>query len=106
MRYHRPHKVISEAGSMSWSDQVVLITGASSGIGRGLAIELARRGAKLGLVARRAGLLDEIVSDLDARKRANALTLPADVEDPQSVRGAAERLISQFGRIDLLIANA
>lgn len=91
---------------MSWSNQVVLITGASSGIGRGLAIELARRGAKVGLVARRAELLDEIVSDLDAPKRANALALAADVEDPQSVRGAAERLVSQFGRVDMLIANA
>jgi len=91
---------------MSWSNQVVLITGASSGIGRGLAIELARRGAKLGLVARRAELLHEIVSNLAAPQRANTLALAADVEELQSVRGAAERLISQFGRVDVLIANA
>ena len=91
---------------MSWSDRVVLITGASSGIGRGLALELARREAKLGLIARRAELLDEIVADLHARKPGNALALPADVQDSRSVRDAAQRLISQFGRIDVLIANA
>ncbi|HEY6119424.1 MAG TPA: SDR family NAD(P)-dependent oxidoreductase, partial [Pyrinomonadaceae bacterium] len=51
-----------------------MITGASSGIGRGLAIELARRGAKVGLVARRASLLDEIVQQItQARGHAVAL---------------------------------
>ena len=43
-----------------------MITGASSGIGRGLAVELARRGAKLGLVARRAELLEEVVGEIEA----------------------------------------
>ncbi len=91
---------------MDWSNQVVLITGASSGIGRGLALELTRRGAKLGLVARRAELLEEIISALDSAKQANALALPADVQDAQSMRQTAERLIAKFGRIDVLIANA
>lgn len=91
---------------MDWSNQVVLITGASSGIGRGLAFELARRGAKLGLVARRAELLDEIISEFDPTHRDNAVTLRADVQDAQSLRRAAERLIARFGRVDVLIANA
>ncbi len=91
---------------MDWSNQVVLITGASSGIGRELAFELARRGARLGLVARRSELLSEIISDLEPESRANAIALPADVQDAQSMRAAAERLIAQFGRIDVLIANA
>ena len=52
---------------MNWSDKVVLITGASSGIGRGLAIELAKRGAAIGLLARRAGLLGEIANEISAR---------------------------------------
>lgn len=91
---------------MDWSDRVVLITGASSGIGQGLALELARRGAKLGLVARRAELLDEIISQIESARRANAIALPADVQDAPSLRQAAAQLITKFGRIDVLIANA
>ena len=91
---------------MEWSNQVVLITGASSGIGRELAFELARRGAKLGLVARRAELLHEIISEMEPSSRANAIALPADVQSAQSMRATAECLIEQFGRVDVLIANA
>jgi len=94
---------------MDWSNKVVLITGASSGIGRGLALELARRGAKLGLIARRRELLQEIaaeVSSLRGRNEAAVLALTADVSDRQSMRDAATRLTAAFGRIDILIANA
>lgn len=94
-----------------WSDKVVLITGASSGIGRGLAVHLAARGAKLGLVARREAILDEIVVAIGTGKNGNeqsknVLALPADVQDAESVRAAAARLQSEFGRVDVLIANA
>lgn len=98
---------------MDWSDKVVLITGASSGIGRGLAVDLAARGAKLGLVARRKNILDEIVGEIAAARgkkgdeqSATALAIPADVQDAESMRAAAERLQSEFGRVDVLIANA
>jgi len=91
---------------MDWTEQIVLITGASSGIGRAFAVELARRGAKLGLVARRAELIDEIIAELNPAQQVNALALPADVQDAQSMRAVAERLVEKFGRIDTLIANA
>ena len=82
-----------------------MITGASSGIGRGLALELARRGARLGLVARRAAVLDEIVEEVQT-SGTRAIPLAADVRDAPALRAAADRLRDEFGRIDLLIANA
>lgn len=88
-----------------WSQKVVFITGASSGIGRGLAVELGRRGALLGLLARRAETLREIVSEVEAAG-GQALALPSDVVDAQSVRAAADELREKFGRIDVLVANA
>jgi short-subunit dehydrogenase len=98
---------------MDWSNKVVLITGASSGIGRALAIELARRGAKLGLVARRKEVLDELVAEIQStqadsggRDPNGVVALAADVKDRESMRAAAEKLDSQFGRVDVLIANA
>ena len=88
-----------------WSDKVVFITGASSGIGRALAIELGRRGASIGLLARRAETLQEIAREVDAAG-GRALSLPADVKDAEAVRAAADKLREKFGRVDFLIANA
>jgi short-subunit dehydrogenase len=82
-----------------------MITGASSGIGRGLAIELARRGASLGLIARREDLLSEIADQITANN-GRALSLPADVNDAGFVRKQADRFRGEVGPIDVLIANA
>jgi NADP-dependent 3-hydroxy acid dehydrogenase YdfG len=88
-----------------WQNKTVLITGASSGIGRGLALEISRRGARIGLVARRAESLKELVDEIGATN-GQALALPADVLDSDSLRSAADDLRSAFGPIDILIANA
>lgn len=82
-----------------------MITGASSGIGGALAIELAQHGAKLGLVARRADALTEI-ADRAAGFGSQALVLSADVRDAASLQRATERLASELGPADILIANA
>lgn len=90
---------------MYWQDKTVMITGASSGIGYGLALELSRRGAKLGLIARRAEKLAELVREIEATN-GKAIALPADVMDVNSLVAAATQLRSAFGPIDVLIANA
>ena len=90
---------------MNCANKVVMITGASSGIGRGLAVELARRGAGIGLVARRAEVMAEVVREVEAAG-SKALALPADVQDASSLSAAAATLSAEFGPIDILIANA
>lgn len=116
---------------MDWTDKVVLITGASSGIGRSLALELARRGARVGLLARgieastgnssaperrrvqpspRLQTVADEIEQIGEGQRTNglprAVMLPADVRDYPAVRAAADELRKQFGHIDLLVANA
>lgn len=88
-----------------WTDKTVMITGASSGIGKGLAQALGPRGARLGLLARRQNLLDEIVNEMRLRG-GKAFAVSADVRDADEMKAAAERIRAQLGPIDILIANA
>src|SRR5215207_3622886 len=90
---------------MFWKDKVVFLTGASSGIGEALAIEMAKRGAILGLLARRAELLEALAEKCEAAG-ATARYFAADVTDAAAVQKAADALRDEFGRIDILIANA
>ncbi|HEY0385861.1 MAG TPA: SDR family NAD(P)-dependent oxidoreductase, partial [Pyrinomonadaceae bacterium] len=82
--------------STNWQQKVVLITGASSGIGRSLASELGKRGAIVGLLARRVDALRELVAEIEAAN-GRALALPADVRDGVAVRAAALKLQEHFG---------
>jgi NAD(P)-dependent dehydrogenase (short-subunit alcohol dehydrogenase family) len=87
------------------SQQVVLITGASSGIGKATALEFARRGASLVLAARRVDPLDATAAEC-AALGARALTVPTDVSDESSVARLAAIALETFGRIDVWINNA
>ncbi|MCA1632647.1 MAG: SDR family NAD(P)-dependent oxidoreductase [Acidobacteria bacterium] len=88
-----------------WKDKVVLITGASSGIGRALALALGRRGSRVGLLARRAEVLIELAGEVE-RAGGKALALAADVRDAGEMKKAAERVREQWGHVDVLVANA
>lgn len=88
-----------------WAGKVVFLTGASSGIGEALAISLAKRGAILGLLARRKELLQALAERCEAAG-GTAGVFAADVTESGAVQTAADALCSEFGRIDVLIANA
>lgn len=85
--------------------KVALVTGASSGIGAAAARALAGEGVRVALLARRKERL-EAVADEIGRQPGQALACPADVTDRGAVQAAVERLLSHWGRIDLLINNA
>src|SRR5688572_18994028 len=89
----------------NWADKVILLTGASSGIGEGLAVALARQGAILGLLARREDLLLDLANRCGAGQGI-ARVFPCDVTDADALQNAANALREEFGRIDILIANA
>ena len=90
---------------MNWKHKKILLTGASSGIGEGLALALAKKGAVLGLVARRAGLLEELAGKCE-KAGGTARGYPADVTDPSAIEEAFQQFIHEFSTIDIMIANA
>src|SRR5215212_5515633 len=88
-----------------WKGKVVLVTGASSGIGRALALELGKRGARLGLTARRAPELSEVAEEV-ARAGGQALALPAEGRGGGGIDGVAWRVRGGLGRVGVLVADA
>ena len=79
----------------------LLVTGASSGIGRAVAERFLQAGWTVGLMARRADLLEEIASDFD-----KAIVLPTDVTEDSAVESAFARFTGATGRLDVLFNNA
>ncbi|MFF4902502.1 SDR family oxidoreductase [Streptomyces sp. NPDC001068] len=85
--------------------RVAVVTGASSGIGEASAEHLASLGAKVVVVARRAGRLEDLVARIEGNG-GTALAIGADVTDAAAVQAAADRVESDFGGADLLFNNA
>jgi len=86
-------------------DRVAIVTGASAGIGRAVAISLARAGCDVALVARRRPLLVELAEEVRSTGR-RALVLPLDVRDRAAVEDLGPEVERQMGGVDLLINNA
>ncbi len=84
----------------------ILITGGSSGIGAALALEFARRGYAVAVAARRTDRLDGLIPQLRAAGAPQALAVALDVADLAAVDSALARVAGEFGRLDIVVANA
>lgn len=89
----------------SFRGKTAVVTGASSGIGRALALRLAREGARVGLVARREDALRSVAAEIGG-ERGSTVVLPCDVADRDQSLACAERAVRELGRVDLLVNNA
>jgi short-subunit dehydrogenase len=87
-------------------DKAVLITGASSGIGEELAWQLGQAGAKLTLVARRTELLENLAQKIAATGKPRPLVVQCDVAQDGDLHKAVAETVSQWGKLDVVIANA
>lgn len=92
--------------SRFYQEKVVLITGASSGIGEELARQLGHAGARLCLAARRTGLLGKLAQEIASTGAENPLTVECDVTREGDLERAVLAAIARWGRLDVAIANA
>ena len=91
--------------SKQLQDKVAIVTGASNGIGRGIAETFAAEGARTVLVARRAQLLDEVASGIRSRG-GEALPVPADLTQEAAITALFATVTKTYGRLDVLVNNA
>jgi len=91
------------AGMSYYKDKVVWITGASSGIGKELCIQLAQSGSQLILSSRNLEALTNLKNELSDSDR--HLVLPLDLEDSSSFESCTQKVIDRYGNVDILIQN-
>lgn len=87
------------------ANKTIILTGASAGIGKSLAISLAQQGANLVLAARDSTLLEEVVAHCVAAG-GRAIAVPTDVTQPEACQQLIEKAVTTFGQIDALVNNA
>ena len=88
------------------SGRIALVTGASRGIGRAVALRYAAEGAQIVAVARSVGGLEELDDEIQALGAPPALLVPVDLADLDRIDPLGPQLFQRFGRLDILVANA
>src|ERR1035437_8886211 len=91
---------------MNFTNKVIIITGASSGIGKSLATEFAKRGANLVLAARQFVTLCELAQGLEQQYGIKAIGVQCDVTNEEDCEHLIKQTLTTFGKIDVLVNNA
>ena len=90
---------------MQLEGKVALVTGAGTGIGKAAAVLLAKEGAKTGILGRREAVLQQVVEEIH-QNGGESMALAADVSKPEEMKRAVDQLVSRYGRLDIVFANA
>lgn len=92
-------------GIFDYTNRVAVITGSTAGLGKGMAIALARQNCNIALIARRADKLEETANEIRTLG-VRCLPVQCDVTSDESVTNAADIIMKEFGRVDILVNNA
>ncbi|NDJ87220.1 MAG: glucose 1-dehydrogenase [Chloroflexi bacterium] len=96
---------MSESSYMQLENKVAIVTGASRGIGKAIAIAFAREGARVVLASRKQELLDDVVSEIEA-DGGTARAVATHTGDPMQCKALVDAAIGAFGKVDILVNNA
>src|SRR4029077_1240833 len=89
-----------------FENQVAIVTGGSSGIGRSIALRLAREGAHVACVSRTEKNAEKIAAEINAAQKGAAKAYAVDVSNHADVQRIGKQILSDFGRVDILVNNA
>ena len=91
---------------MDLSGKVVIITGASKGIGRAISLKFADKNMKVILAARSTDLLQQVKDEIDQLHKGEAIIIPTDITKEENVKELVRKTLDTFGKIDVLVNNA
>ncbi|GAB5492807.1 MAG: SDR family NAD(P)-dependent oxidoreductase [Phototrophicaceae bacterium] len=89
-----------------FKDKIALVTGGNSGIGKATVMKLAEGGAKVGVLGRSEKEVQATVDEVKAKTDSDAIALIADISKPEAMQSAVEKLINEWGQLDIVFANA
>ena len=100
-----PNALLDTFAPTALKDRVAIVTGGGTGIGKGIALEMARVGANIVACARNVERIEKTAEEVKVIGR-RSMALQCDVRDPDQIESVVDRTLQEFGRIDILVNNA